>query len=165
LKKRIKELFKKSPPPQPFIPDNYRVYCIGDIHGRHDLLQQLQIKIFHDAKSFNGQIVIVYLGDFIDRGPHSKEVIDFLLANEKSGVEYVYLRGNHEQVLLDCMENPSLILSWLSYGGLAALASYNIAVSKVPARLQDLLDIQQQIKEKITLSHCDFFEKTSCLTH
>jgi serine/threonine protein phosphatase 1 len=160
LKKRILELFRKSPPPLPSLPSNTRVYCIGDIHGCNGLLQELQVKILDDMQSFNGKTVMVYLGDFIDRGLHSKQVIDTLLASKQPDIETIYLRGNHEQTLLDCLENSALIPNWLSYGGLAALASYNVAVTKLPTKRQDLLEIQQQLQEKLPVSHYNFFVNT-----
>jgi serine/threonine protein phosphatase 1 len=160
LKKYLSNLFKKTPPLQPFLPANTRVYCIGDIHGCNDLLLQLLAKISQDKQGFNGKVVIVYLGDFIDRGPHSKQVIDTLLEHEQLEIDYVYLRGNHEQTLLDCLENPALITTWLSYGGLPALASYQVVVNKIPTKLKDLLDIQKQLQEKLPRTHYDFFLNT-----
>jgi serine/threonine protein phosphatase 1 len=160
LKKRISSLFKKNPPAQAFLPANTRIYCIGDIHGCHQLLQELLLKIHTDMKNFNGSMSMVYLGDFIDRGPHSKEVIETLLNNAQPDIETIYLRGNHEQTLLDCLENPLLIPIWLSYGGLAALASYNVTVPKIPTKFQDLLEIQQQLQEKLPPSHYHFFSET-----
>lgn len=156
MKKRISNLFK-NPPVLPHLPDDTRIYCIGDIHGCDELLQQLLIKIYQDIGNFNGKIIQVYLGDFIDRGSHSKEVIDTLLNSEHPNIESIYLRGNHEQTLLDCWVNPLLIPSWLSYGGLSALISYQVAVTKIPTKLQDLLEIQQQMKEKLPASHYQFF--------
>jgi serine/threonine protein phosphatase 1 len=160
LKKHIRNLFGKTLPIQPSLPVNTRIYCVGDIHGRNDLLLQLLVKIQNDMQSFSGRIIMVYLGDFIDRGQHSKEVIDTLLASEQSNIEYIYLRGNHEQTLLDCLKNPLAIVNWLSYGGLATLASYRVMVSKIPTKLQDLVAIQQQLQEKLPASHYHFLSET-----
>lgn len=160
LKNRISSLFKRKPPVQPFLPADTRVYCIGDIHGCNSLLQELLLEIQRELKNFKGRVIMVYLGDFIDRGPHSKEVIDTLLNNQPHDIETVYLRGNHEQVLLDCLNNPALISTWLNYGGLAALASYKVSVAKIPTKLQDLVQIQQQLKEKLPPSHYHFFINT-----
>ena len=66
-------------PVQPWLPEGNRLYCIGDIHGRLDLLGQLQQRIRADAAAFTGVLTLVYLGDYIDRGPHSRGVIDCLL--------------------------------------------------------------------------------------
>lgn len=160
MKKRISSLFKKNLPVQPFLPADTRIYCIGDIHGCNGLLQKLLLEIQQDRKNFNGKIMMLYLGDFIDRGPHSKEVIDTLLNNEQPDIETIYLRGNHEQTLLDCLENPALIPDWLAYGGLSALASYKVIVAKIPTKFQDLVAIQQQLREKLPPAHYRFFSET-----
>lgn len=160
LRTRIRGLFKKRLPPEPFLPDGIRVYCIGDIHGRNDLLHRLLSDIMDDMKAFVGQVIIVCLGDFIDRGGDSREVVETLLRHERLGIEFIYLRGNHEQMLLDCLQNPALISSWLPYGGLPTLASYDVAVRKLPTKKQDLVDIQQRLKENLPASHQRFFLET-----
>lgn len=111
-------------------------------------------------QNFNGRIIVVYMGDFIDRGDHSKEVIDTLLNSQQANIEYIYLRGNHEQILLDCLDNPTLISTWLNYGGLAALISYKVSVKKIPTQLQDLIEIQQQLHEKLPPAHYHFLSNT-----
>lgn len=82
------------------MPKNHRVYCIGDIHGRLDLLLAVHQKIAVDAAHFNGIKILVYLGDYIDRGDQSRQVIDCLLENNFPDFQKVFLLGNHEQVLL-----------------------------------------------------------------
>ncbi len=106
------------------IPDSERVYAIGDIHGRADLLADLLAQIQADAKGYAGRITFVGMGDYIDRGPQSKQVID-LLGALPSGWTKVFLRGNHEQAMLDFLEDPRRS-EWLAWGGLEALASYDI---------------------------------------
>ena len=86
--------------PPPDLPKNHRVYCIGDIHGRLDLLLAVHQKIAVDAAHFNGIKILVYLGDYIDRGDQSRQVIDCLLENNFPDFQKVFLLGNHEQVLL-----------------------------------------------------------------
>lgn len=161
MKRLINRLFNnEKPAPIPELPDNTRVYCIGDIHGRADLLAELTAKINQDAANFSGQIIVVYLGDFIDRGIHSKEVVDFLMENEQSGFEYVYLRGNHEQTLLDFLREDSVGRSWLTYGGQATLASYGVAIAKIPTKREDFIEIQNQLRNNLPDSHYQFFLKT-----
>ena len=160
LKNLIKSLFKTKSAPTPFVPENTRVYCIGDIHGRLDLLTELIERIQTDAQQFSGQIIIVYLGDYLDRGSQSKEVIDFILSNEQANIQYVYLRGNHEQTLLDFLEDEAVARSWLSYGGQSTLASYDVAVTKIPTKRTELVELQSQLRTKLPDSHYRFLNKT-----
>ncbi len=160
MKRIINQLFKKNIAPAPFLPIDTRIYCIGDIHGRHDLLLTLTEKIKHDAVDFSGQIVMVYLGDFIDRGLCTKEVIDFIIGDEQAGIDYVYLRGNHEQTLLDFLQEDSVGRSWLTYGGQATLASYGVAIAKIPTKREDFLDIQRQLRNNLPDAHYRFLVGT-----
>ena len=80
FKRLIKKLQKPQEATTPYIPDNQRIYCIGDIHGRADLLQQLHKKILTDASDYPGKKIIVYLGDYVDRGEQSRQVIELLLS-------------------------------------------------------------------------------------
>lgn len=160
MKNLIKSLFKTKQAPVPFLPANTRVYCIGDIHGRLDLLTELIERIQTDAQHFSGKIVIVYLGDYIDRGNQSKEVIDFILGNEQAHIQYIYLRGNHEQTLLDFLQDEAVARSWLSYGGQTTLASYGVAVTKIPTKQIELFELQTQLRTKLPDSHYHFLAKT-----
>ena len=162
MKKLIDRLFKTNTalPPVADLPTNTRVYCIGDIHGRVDLLLELTIKIQQDSENFSGQKVIVYLGDFIDRGINSKEVIELLIENKQPDVEYIYLRGNHEQTMLDFLQEDSVGRSWLTYGGQATLASYGVAISKIPTKKEDFIEIQRQLRNNLPDNHFQFLVKT-----
>lgn len=107
------------------IPEGERVYAVGDIHGRADLLAELLEQIKADAADFEGRITFVGLGDYIDRGPHSMQVVDLLCSALPAHWNTVFLRGNHEQAMLDFLEDPKRA-EWLAWGGLEALASYDI---------------------------------------
>lgn len=112
------------------IPENECVYAIGDIHGRLDLLQALIEKIRIDSNSLppGTRIKLVFLGDYIDRGLKSKQVVDFLLSNELDAFETVYLMGNHEEALLRFIEDVRFGETWTSYGGVETLYSYGFQV-------------------------------------
>lgn len=150
MKKLANFLFGNKEVPVLSVPEDTRVYCIGDIHGRHDLLIQLF-----------GRIIIVYLGDFIDRGMDSKAVVDTLINEVWPGVEYVFLRGNHEQSLLSFLQEESVGRPWITFGGQATLASYGVHFPKIPTRRQDFLSIQGKLRDKIPESHIDFFRNTT----
>ncbi|MFC1690426.1 metallophosphoesterase, partial [Pseudomonadota bacterium] len=128
----VKKLLGSNEPgtaavPPALAPDR-RLYCVGDIHGRLDLLQNLHGMIEDDARDYAGHKVVVYLGDYIDRGEQSREVIDHLLDSPLPGFETVHLLGNHEQTMLDFLEHPKAVASWLTFGGRACLASYGVEV-------------------------------------
>ena len=76
-------------------PDGKRLYCIGDIHGRADLLEQLHKMIEADASGYDGDKQLLYLGYYIDRGEESKRVVDILLDEPLPDFEAIYLLGNH----------------------------------------------------------------------
>lgn len=160
MKIYLNNFFKKNVQLSPFLPDNTRIYCIGDIHGRNDLLNQLLIKIMRDLSQYKGSVIIVYLGDYIDRGVDSKGVIETLLNKQKTGIEYVYLRGNHEQAMLDCLKEAAVISSWLSFGGQVTLASYGVGIAKIPTKREDFLKIQEKLKENLPVEHYQFLTQT-----
>lgn len=153
--------FGKKVTSPPSLPDDTRLYCVGDIHGRHDLLVEVLDRIKLDVNGFSGRVVIVFLGDFIDRGMHSREVIEILLNSSWPSVEYVYLRGNHEQTFLAFLQEESVGRSWLSFGGQATLASYGVHLAKIPTKREEFLRIQQELREKVPHSHLDFLIKTT----
>jgi serine/threonine protein phosphatase 1 len=110
------------------VPDGCVVYAIGDVHGRADLLDALHGAIVADAATRAAtRRVLVWLGDYVDRGPDSRGVIDRLLA-PPTGFETVALLGNHEQFMLDFLEDPSMGPHWMMNGGAETLTSYGIAL-------------------------------------
>jgi serine/threonine protein phosphatase 1 len=109
--------------------DNTRLYVIGDIHGRLDLLDRLIDEIDRDAKEQGANCLTVTLGDYIDRGPDSRGVLDRLLSNPFPG-DYVALKGNHEALLQSFLEDPSVGAQWRRLGGLETLHSFGVSVGK-----------------------------------
>jgi len=113
---------------EPRLPDGYRIYAVGDIHGCASLLQQTFDAIDRDLSPGSPlNVVEVYLGDYIDRGPDSRRVIDLLIARGRER-RLVCLKGNHEAFALDALADWRNAAVWLRLGGLATLASYDIHV-------------------------------------
>ena len=158
--KKILRPKKSEPLPPPDLPKNHRVYCIGDIHGRLDLLLAVHQKIAVDAAHFNGIKILVYLGDYIDRGDQSSQVIDCLLENNFPDFEKVFLLGNHEQVLLQFLLNKdaSIAHDWFRFGGLSTLASYGVNVRGIPTT-KDLARLHTEFAEKLPAAHLDFYQR------
>jgi serine/threonine protein phosphatase 1 len=107
-------------------PANMRIYAIGDIHGRADLLLDVTTRIDDDlARRPIGDAIEVYLGDYVDRGPDSKAVIDLLSVRLVKN-RAVCLRGNHEALMEDFLRDPASLHPWLKLGGMQTLASYGV---------------------------------------
>jgi len=120
-------------------PDDQILFAVGDVHGRVDLLDTLIGEIGREA-GHGKATTAIFLGDYIDRGPASRQVIDRLISlAEDSAFEAVVLRGNHEQFLLDLIDGRAESTSWIEFGGAETLASYGVAIgaaeSADPARL------------------------------
>src|SRR5215212_10948128 len=98
----------------------HRAYVIGDIHGRLDLLERLLGQIDDDLAARPARkTLLVFVGDLIDRGPSSAQVVERLRTYRRPGVQPVFLLGNHEEVLLRILAgDTSLIATWLRFGGI-----------------------------------------------
>jgi serine/threonine protein phosphatase 1 len=104
------------------------IYAIGDIHGSYDPLLKLHRKIMDHASNVNEEHIVVYLGDYIDRGPDNKKVIDWIKTKPFNGFKEIRLRGNHEQMCLDAYNdrgNIPKIKFWTDNGGKETLRDYD----------------------------------------
>ena len=111
--------------------DDVRLYIIGDIHGRSDLLDRIVDDIHRDFNEYGDrECLTITLGDYVDRGPDSRGVLDRLSRNPFPG-RYIALRGNHEALLTDFLRQPSVADTWRHLGGLETLHSYGIAVNEL----------------------------------
>jgi serine/threonine protein phosphatase 1 len=148
---------------EPRIPAGYRVYAVGDIHGRLDLLDELLAGIEADDRDraaknrSNAKTILIFLGDLIDRGPSSAQVIERLRNYAPRGIRPVHLIGNHEEVLLRLIRGESQYLAdWLRFGGAECARSYGIdpkAIRRMePSRAVRLL------RDKVPANHKSFLE-------
>jgi serine/threonine protein phosphatase 1 len=105
-------------------------YVIPDLHGRSDLLDEGLAGIAAHSASRAG--VIVTIGDYVDKGPQSKEVIDRLLSGVGEGWRLVALKGNHDAMMVRALRDPAKMASWIEKGGDTALHSYGGDSAAVP---------------------------------
>lgn len=141
----------------PQLPDGMAIYAVGDIHGRADLLKQTFTLIDSDiAATKPTRTIEVFLGDYIDRGPASKETID-LLIDRGITRDAVFLRGNHETMLQrllgGMLDGPNL----RSFGLLQTLRSYGIASPLNPDRKEEIALIKE-LKTVFPDKHQKFLE-------
>ena len=106
--------------------DGLRLYAIGDVHGRLDALDLL-IGAIRAEPSEGLRPVLVMLGDYVDRGPASRDVLERLISLERDpSLETRFIRGNHEETMFGFLSEPSLGATWCSFGGVETLSSYGV---------------------------------------
>ncbi len=106
-----------------------RIYAIGDIHGRSDLLQQLLAKIGDHSRALPParSLYVVLVGDLVDRGPDSAGVLEMLFNLQRDNAQLVVLPGNHEDAMLEAIDgDPVAMRRWLAVGGAATMRSFGI---------------------------------------
>ena len=151
-----------TPETNPKTPDNCRIYAIGDIHGRADLLDALLQRIADDAGARPpvDRQILVFLGDYINRGAGTRQVVDTLLDGIPEGFEPFYLKGNHEVVMAWFLEDPrKYFIRWIGLGGKATMASYGVDVEQFTMGPDYGLRCQDEFAKAIPARHRDFFDE------
>ena len=105
---------------------------MGDIHGMYDLLVELHQKIMDHSAQFDEPHTIIFLGDYVDRGKQSKEVLDFLISEPFEGFEHIFLKGNHEEMMMQSTTGDYIdVRSFLDNGGKKTCQSFNISSNRL----------------------------------
>jgi len=146
------------------VPPDHRVYAVGDIHGCLDLLLSLEAQILRDAAAApESRKTIVYLGDYVDRGPDCAGVIGHLI-RPLEGFERVFLRGNHEDFILQFIagedDGGRRGALWMMNGGDATLRSYGIDASPYAADPLTLQDLRDRLAAAVPDAHRAFLQAT-----
>jgi serine/threonine protein phosphatase 1 len=156
----------KSPTPaasERWVPDGMRVYCVGDVHGRHDLLRQMAERVEADIKSSSfDNAETVFLGDYVDRGLGSIHVVE-QLARGDWPTPIIALAGNHEDLLMTFLEDEGILEAWRSLGGLETLHSYGVDVGPAMAQ-RDFGAVRAGFAARFPESHRQFLEKLKVST-
>jgi len=136
----------------------WRAYAVGDVHGRLDLLDQLLAKIEQDVRDRPAKkVLLIFVGDLIDRGPSSAQVVERLRTYSQSNVRTVFILGNHEEVLLRILAGDAeLITKWRWFGGTECLSSYGVDTVKLAAMsVEEALEV---VRAAIPKEHVEFLE-------
>lgn len=117
-----------------------RIYAIGDVHGQYRLLRHLLDEVAsHLLETGTGRPTVILLGDLIDRGPDSSEVLRFLRGVQRSTGRLIVLAGNHEELMLRAYDGvPGAMRYWIDHGGGATLRSFGIDVDEAPSDTRTL---------------------------
>jgi serine/threonine protein phosphatase 1 len=132
---------------------------VGDVHGRLDLLDQLLEQIDRDAAATDKTVIRLFVGDYVDRGPHSSAVIERLVQLRRDDLRAVFLRGNHEQMMLQFLETPSCYPRWRALGAEETLQSYDVD----PPIFEDestLAETRQALDRALPPQHLAFLNAT-----
>lgn len=144
------------------LPDGLRVYAIGDLHGRADLLDAMLARIAEHSATAPAvaRQRVVLLGDIVDRGPDSRGAVERLLAPAlPDGFEIETLMGNHERMMLDFLDDPTVGRPWLNNGGLATLTSYGVTPPLGSATPERLAPVRAELGERLPAEHRRFLEE------
>jgi len=142
------------------LPEGQLLYAVGDIHGRSDLLRRLLEAIAADAAAASGvrTRTLVFLGDYVDRGPDSKGVIDVLLGGLPDRFEAHFLKGNHEALLLGFLYGATPLEHWLLNGGEATMASYGVDVDRLVLSGASEEIWRNAFRKTLPAAHLTFFK-------
>ena len=162
----LRRLFGLAPATRPgTVPAGQAVYAIGDVHGRLDLLEDLVAHIREDVAQHPSDSArsLIFLGDYVDRGPESRGVVDAVMSDLLPGFTTVRLMGNHEEAMLSFLDGESDGLDWMSFGGLETLLSYGVPLRSLPNSGEAVKALQAALIEAVPERHVAFFR--NCLLH
>jgi serine/threonine protein phosphatase 1 len=140
------------------VPDGQRIYAIGDVHGHFDLLAGLlkRIKVDNEQRG-SAETHVILLGDLMDRGPHSAQVIEYLRAYRDDFATFHFVTGNHEEAMLASLAGaiPQEEIGWLDFGGRETMLSYGAdpALLDTPGP-----DFAVEMRQFVPRIHLDFLE-------
>jgi len=141
-------------------PDQSLIYAIGDVHGCHDTLLALEQRIRADAARHpDERPLVIYLGDYVDRGPASRAVIQHLATeHHNDGMERIALCGNHDDTFLNFMDDPDTHQRWLKVGGDTTIRSYGLDPAIYLARPGGLQALAEDLRSQVPPHHITFLQ-------
>ena len=145
-----------GPQPTPALTAGELVYAIGDVHGCYELMKDALALLAADyaERACGRRPILIFLGDYVDRGPHSAEVIEALVwLKRRSDLEIHFLKGNHEQALLGFLDEPERGGPWMGFGGAETLISYGVIPPKPEDGPEAYVQARDELLERMPASH------------
>jgi serine/threonine protein phosphatase 1 len=156
---QLSKLWKPTRTPsqrQRGLPPGHRIYAIGDVHGCRTHLAALLEKIRSDVSTRQAShVTLVYLGDYIDRGPDSAGVLALAMSNVSWADQTVRIKGNHEEMLERFLAEPSYGMAWRQFGGVPTLASYGIETRSFQLG-RELEQVSRDLSRAMPTEHHNF---------
>ena len=143
----------------PSLPQGQRLYAIGDIHGCLELLIRCYELIDKDSRSKGpAETTVVHLGDYVDRGPNSRGVIDYFLKNTLPDLKKIWLKGNHEDFLMKYCDGQDVADAWFHNGAAETLKSYGVRLEEKSGTPASDRDFYNQFRNALPPEHNQFFQ-------
>jgi serine/threonine protein phosphatase 1 len=141
------------------IPKGMLIYAVGDVHGQLHLLDALLAQILEDSRTREAhRRVLIFVGDYVDRGPDSSGVIERLVSGLPEGFETCCLMGNHEAILLKFLNEADTLEHWLMNGAETTLASYGVDAPGSGASTADNAACRDQFAAALPAAHLAFLD-------
>lgn len=139
--------------------DGRLIYAVGDVHGQADLLVPLISEILREVREVPGrEAIVIFLGDYIDRGPLSRNVVDVVMRlHDVPFVRVICLCGNHEDMLLKFLDDPNEAAPWLASGGIETLLSYGLDAQNARSAPESFSSLRDRLLAVMPQSHVDFY--------
>ena len=150
---------RKRPPVVRAAPEGQRLYAVGDVHGRLDALDALLAAIRADMAEGDRHPILIMLGDYVDRGPASRGVIERLLELERDpDLDAAFIRGNHDETMMRFAGEPSAGPTWCGFGGGETLQSYGVAAPLLNDDPPAWAAAQEQFAAALPAAHLRFLQ-------
>nr|WP_257235083.1 metallophosphoesterase [Pleomorphomonas sp. JP5] len=141
-------------------PKDTVVYAIGDVHGCFDALMAAEQRIEKDAAGISAKRrIVLYLGDLVDRGPRSADVLDHLVGTQPDDFERLSLCGNHDETFLSFIEDPQGNMGWLEFGGEETLESYGIDFNRLARHRGGAASLRDILQSRVPEAHVAFLKQ------
>lgn len=150
-----------QPPPLRASTAGRLIYAIGDIHGCYALMRELLAELARDQaeQPHEDRPMLVFLGDYVDRGPQSAKVLEALVwLQRRPDLEVRLLKGNHEQALLGFLDAPERAGPWLEFGGAETLASYGVAPPRPDDPAAEMIRVRDELTDRMPAAHLRLLE-------
>ena len=165
LARSLPRQFGTASPPEARAPDGLTIYAVGDVHGRADLLKLLIEQIRSDRAGTQGRVELIFLGDYIDRGPDSGAVIDQIIElQDDPDFSVTALKGNHESVALQFLADPTVGHFWCGIGGRATLLSYGVRPPVGSCDMEHWEATRRAFEAALPAAHLNFLQRLSTYT-